>query len=1179
MQKNLKKIAVSIMLVCLTLAMLACNIPSDNRAVISVDESLIPTGGLVGKEIILPAATATDVDGTDISESILLTVAGLRDGTEASWPIYRQPGNIERAFVPARYSSWKVTYSVIGSDGNTVTKDFYINLEMDTTKPVLTVASQEAITVGAGEQLVLPAATATDDGSDLSESIKVKVYQGNALLETYKTGGAEYAITLPSGTYTAVYACEDASGNAAEEISVALTVERLPYNTELMTEGAFKRGYASRFVNGELTVGFVSNETYDGTDCSSAAFKADKIGLNDIVGVSAVFDPVPAEGGENFYTMSYYASKSNDQLAPNGNESQWPQAFFIRVHDKTVTIFSYNGEAEAVADIALRDGAVHNIYMQTVALGAGADAEDAAISFRVWIDALPTEAPTLSVTVDASHPYFDAKTLAEMWNGTPGWLSFGSYINNKNVYNDDVMTVKSIKLFKEDAQDFFALLPVISLDGSFASIYEKDEAITLPVATFENTVESAIGVYDSEGNLVEAIDATTTTYAFTAAGEYTVRYTAKNADGIRLERKFNISVINDYSEFTLAWPTTIGVADGAYEDAFLISNAQSGNDQIGVQILNDSGDNNLVAAKITVQGFANGCWFGLQISGASNYTNWISGSGLCLNFGGGRLYYGIGGKETPNAVAVTDALFGEQSEYVRNSNGVNIFELCLVYRLNYVGSEAEGLKAIELEVWYGNSFEAMTKAVFHAIEGKVSFAKSEEVVENATKPTLTAKFIYDLGVSESTYGQGAGVYFVFAQGGQDWRTSKAGCDSVAVLENEPKIAPDFTVVKPASSVYFTNQAITLPEIVSGDNVASMRVYYEADGAEVEVEGNTVSFANAGSYTVFFEAVSDEGVTLCKKWSLTVMQKSETVDMPTNFTAEPTATVSESFQQTSGQAGAADATQITNGLGSGKYTYVTITQNDYSAGNLCVYGLQITGNTKVGAWFNNGKGLYVVLKDNNIYLSLNGRENENNLCVVENAISSSSKYVSGSTLQISLAIKANYLTQDGGLKVMQLEMWAKAATGVYEKLAWKGLTGLLTQDQVNELLSAEDPTVISFNAGILDNLAKQGYTEITEQGAGVVVAHAQGPAATITVSGVSVSTTEPQTEVIALEIPTVGEVSVSNTSGSKKAAQYGDDNNVQILSNSGNGQLVAMKLSMNPFNTNNPGFFGVQILGS
>ena len=74
MQKNLKKIAVSIMLVCLTLAMLACNIPSDNRAVISVDESLIPTGGLVGKEIILPAATATDVDGTDISESILLTV-------------------------------------------------------------------------------------------------------------------------------------------------------------------------------------------------------------------------------------------------------------------------------------------------------------------------------------------------------------------------------------------------------------------------------------------------------------------------------------------------------------------------------------------------------------------------------------------------------------------------------------------------------------------------------------------------------------------------------------------------------------------------------------------------------------------------------------------------------------------------------------------------------------------------------------------------------------------------------------------------------------------------------------------------------------------------------------------------------------------------------------------------
>ena len=1192
MKRSKTLLVASLMALCSMVAVSGCTKPQDSSSDISasdsiqsevklfIDESLIPTGGIVGKEIVLPAATATDVDGSNITDSILLTVAGIKDGAEMSWPIYRQAGGTVQKFMPTRYTEWKITYSVVGADGETVTKTYNLTLAVDETKPVLSVSDTSDITVTAGNKLTLPSATATDDGEDISSNIKVKFYNENgALLDTYKTEGASYAIKLPSGTYKAVYSCVDGAGNEADEVEIGVTVNRLPYDTELLSAGSIKNGYATRMVGNDLSVGFISTETYDSTDCSSVTLTSDKIGLNDIVGITATFDPTPTEGGENFYTMGYYASKSSDSLAATGKEAEWPNNFFIRIFNSEVSIYSVNGDPKDSVKVALKDGAAHTIYMQTVRTGESATADDASVIFRVWIDTLPTEAATISVTVTANSGEYDADTFASYWNGTAGWLYFGSYINQKEVYNDDVMTVKSVKLFEMSADEFFAPLPEIVFDGTLESVYEKNEEIALPSVSFNNAAESSVKVYGEDGQLIATLANDAVSYKFAAAGIYTLVYMAKSEDGIEIARKFTVTIINSYDDFTIAYPTTIGVAENPYNEEFAISNAQSGNDQVGVQILNDSGDEKLVAVKMKVTGFMESCWFGLQISGSAPFTNWLSGSGLVLNIGDGKLFYGMGGKESANAVAATDKLFGLNSDYVTTTNGVNVFELCLVYRLNYVGDETNGLNAIELEVWYGSSFDAMTKASFRALEGKVSLEKSSEVVEEATKPTISAKFIYELGVSESTYGQGAGVYFMFAQGGQDWKTSKAGCTEVKLLEAEPAEAPVFSIVKPETAIYYVNNQISVPTVEMGDNVSSVSIYYMDGDNKVSVDGETITFATVGDYVLYYEGVSTEGIKTTKTWSFTVIEKSNTVDMPANLTSSPSVKIEGTFEQMSGQAGAASATQITDGLGNGKYTYVTIRQDDYNASNLCQYGLQITGNSAVGSWFNNGTGLYIVLKDNNIILALNGREDSNYICYAPNVISSASKYVSGTTLQISLAIKATYVVEGNGLVAMQIELWAKAATGVYEKIEWQKLTKVLTEEQSAELISEEDNTVVGFTANILNNLYNQGYTDICEQGAGVLVAHAQGPAAKITVSGVFVSDEAPQTEIYELAVPTVGEVSVSNTTGSKKAAQHGDDNNIEILSNSGNGQLVAMKLSMKEFNTNNPGFFGVQILGS
>lgn len=72
---------------------------STQKPVITV--SGVPTSGIVGRLVSIPAATAMDASGNDISLSVKVTVAGLKENGEVGREfIYNQAANVERSFTP-----------------------------------------------------------------------------------------------------------------------------------------------------------------------------------------------------------------------------------------------------------------------------------------------------------------------------------------------------------------------------------------------------------------------------------------------------------------------------------------------------------------------------------------------------------------------------------------------------------------------------------------------------------------------------------------------------------------------------------------------------------------------------------------------------------------------------------------------------------------------------------------------------------------------------------------------------------------------------------------------------------------------------------------------------------------------------------------------------------------------
>ncbi len=185
-------------------------------------------------------ATATDnVDG-DLTANIVIT--GIVDTNTAG--------------------VYTVTYSVSDTAGNSASEDRTVNVNADTTPPVITLNGASVIDLNVGDTYNELGATATDNvDGDLTSSIVI-------------TGSVNTAI---AGTYVLTYSVSDSAGNNAS-VNRTVNVNALPLD-QILSEGYFETGLdgwteggkdASRMQSSNSFEGFFSIRLRDNSGVSSS---------------------------------------------------------------------------------------------------------------------------------------------------------------------------------------------------------------------------------------------------------------------------------------------------------------------------------------------------------------------------------------------------------------------------------------------------------------------------------------------------------------------------------------------------------------------------------------------------------------------------------------------------------------------------------------------------------------------------------------------------------------------------------------------------------------------------------------------------------------------------------------------------------------------------------------------
>lgn len=598
MSKRAKKVLV--LLLCLVMSVMltsviGCNNKQPNsgnsgtttteKPVITVSD--VPTSGLVGRPVTVPAATAVDGTGADISVSVKVTVAGLKENGEVGKEfIYNQAANVERTFTPTdAYVNYTITYSVKDSNGNSEKVVFNFVCEKDTTKPVIEI-TEEGFDLATGissnvlDGIELPAISAIDQPGDVdvTASVKYTLMAGDTAVATGAYVAGKKLYVSDAGEYSLVINVLDAANNASDNVVVPVTLADSDFEgVNLLTPDRVVIGYDA-YINeyGELCVG--KNKTYGmGDDNPSAATLAGKkFAYGDIVGISVNFDAVPVVAGEIFYQIAFAINRS-DSLVPSGNECVWPEMFDIRFEATRTTVRGSNvGDGTEAGGLqqmgSLRNGEDRQIYLQLVKTEGLATDAGATITLYMWVDKLPTETPNITATLtpgsaDAQLGIIEQNKFNKVFNAESHYLTFGAYSNGYvNNWADDVMTVKAVTVYGSDETEFATDItpPAITLAGNVESIYALNEVANFPAAT---TTEGTVAMYlvNAEGKTEVTCD-----YVPTVAGSYVLVYEAKDEKGNYGYKRFSIKLAEkdlEAPEITLSSEADINVEVG---EAFTI---------------------------------------------------------------------------------------------------------------------------------------------------------------------------------------------------------------------------------------------------------------------------------------------------------------------------------------------------------------------------------------------------------------------------------------------------------------------------------------------------------------------------------------------------------------------------------------------------------------------------------
>ena len=227
----------------------------------------VPKTGMVGREVKLPAASASDSKEGDLTDRVKLNVDLLKaDGTTSKQVLFRVAANKEQKFTPSgnELLDYKITYFVSNDAGDTKEVKFDFKAAADTEAPVLSLdksgdfANFDPATgvtgVRATQDIRLPGAVGkeTADDYDVSSRIETRVYLASdaeyASPILNFTGGAKQTFRLIEGNYKVCLTLSDAAGNAAEPIEYPLTVSAPDLSKNLILDaGNVRCGFDSRY--------------------------------------------------------------------------------------------------------------------------------------------------------------------------------------------------------------------------------------------------------------------------------------------------------------------------------------------------------------------------------------------------------------------------------------------------------------------------------------------------------------------------------------------------------------------------------------------------------------------------------------------------------------------------------------------------------------------------------------------------------------------------------------------------------------------------------------------------------------------------------------------------------------------------------------------------------------------
>lgn len=527
----------------------------------------VPTEGTVGRQIVLPAATAKDGDGTDISSYCRVTVTRLNeDGSDKDDMINGRPANVEQIFTPIgnELRDYKIIYYVRNDAGLRTEKVFAFKATADTEKPVMTFVledefsdfdAEKGLTGQAGVDISLPRVTAVkSDGYDASSYALITIYTAdeNAKAVTSGLSAAEIqTVRLIPGEYTAVYTLTDASGNEADSLEFPLEIGYPDLSKNLLLDqGNFITGYDTRFNEyGELEIG----KTPDGDQSdnpTSATMNLMKL-HDETVAISFTAEPY-TRGGNTLFDISFIGTKSRDRFVPDGTEGMWSPYFVLRITENggvnfRVASIALGGSGTIFTEQKaysgnLRDGKQHVVYIRF-------EFTDNEAVAKLWVDVTPDQPTSYEGKVVRGEEHADGQLPADIFDELKdsqtgaGWLCFGGAAMNgvnpdTGKYGGSIMRISGVAVYAAGTETFGVdiLPPQMTFAERPAEKIIVDTQYKIPVPTLsDGTLKMQIQAPDGSVSQIES-----ETYRFAQTGTYVLTYVATDAEGNISHESFTI---------------------------------------------------------------------------------------------------------------------------------------------------------------------------------------------------------------------------------------------------------------------------------------------------------------------------------------------------------------------------------------------------------------------------------------------------------------------------------------------------------------------------------------------------------------------------------------------------------------------------------------------------------------